>query len=134
MCAWGTGCAHCVNKGRPTARVIRQSGNGVEQLHPVPECCDAKLLQVLVRQAREDRLVYLILAECRLILPEAQAPQPDHDVHDSAPNSGLSSFRLGGVSRRPETAADRWFRCHGARIYPSANQCQGAIENCARTA
>jgi hypothetical protein len=37
-----------------------------------------------VRQARKNRLVYFILAECRLILPEGQAPQPDHDVHDSA--------------------------------------------------
>jgi hypothetical protein len=36
---------------------------------------DAKLLQVLVRQARENRLVYVILAEDRLILSEAQAPQ-----------------------------------------------------------
>jgi hypothetical protein len=41
---------------------------------------DAKLLQVLVRQARENRLVYVILAEDRLVLPEAQAPQPDQDV------------------------------------------------------
>jgi hypothetical protein len=30
-----------------------------------------------MRQARKDRLVYLILAECRLILSEAKAPQPD---------------------------------------------------------
>jgi hypothetical protein len=51
----------------------------------MPECCDAKLLQVLVRQAQQDGVVYLILAEGRLILPEAQAPQPDHDVHDDVP-------------------------------------------------
>jgi hypothetical protein len=51
---------------------------------------DAKLLQLLVRQARENRLVYLVLAEYRLILSEAQAPQPDHDVHDDAPYSGLA--------------------------------------------
>ena len=50
---------------------------------------DAKLLQVLVRQARENRLVYVIPAEDRLILPEAKAPQPDHNVHDGDPNSGL---------------------------------------------
>src|SRR5580704_13072597 len=43
---------------------------------------DAKLLQVLVRQARENRLVYVILAEDRLVLSEAKAPQPDHDVHE----------------------------------------------------
>ena len=48
-----------------------------------------KLLQVLVRQARKDRLVYLVLAECRLIPGKAKAPQPNHDVHDGAPNSGL---------------------------------------------
>ncbi|MGA7373876.1 MAG: hypothetical protein WBW37_14930, partial [Methyloceanibacter sp.] len=39
----------------------------------------------LVRQARENRLVYVILAECRLVPPEAQAPQPDHNVHDGRP-------------------------------------------------
>jgi hypothetical protein len=50
----------------------------------MPECCDAKLLQVLFRQARKNRLVYLILAKCGLILPEAQAPQLDHNVHDGA--------------------------------------------------
>jgi len=45
----------------------------------MPQCGDAELLQVLVREARKNRLVYLVLAECRLILAEAQAPQPDHD-------------------------------------------------------
>ena len=43
---------------------------------------DAKLLQVLRRQARKNRLVYLVFAERSLILSEAKAPQPDHDVHD----------------------------------------------------
>ena len=52
----------------------------------MPNCRDAKLLQGLVRQARENRLVYLILAERRLVLPETQAPQPDHNVHDGALN------------------------------------------------
>ena len=56
----------------------------------MPDCCDAKLLEGLVRQARKNRLVYLVLAECRLILPEAQAPQPDHNVHDEAPASPCS--------------------------------------------
>jgi hypothetical protein len=36
------------------------------------------------RQLGQDRLIYLILAEDRLILPEAQAPQPDHNVHEGA--------------------------------------------------
>src|SRR5262245_8420553 len=85
MCAWGTRRGRCVNGGRLAARITVQSSNSIEELEPMPECCDAQLLQVLVRQARENRLVYLILAECRLILPEAQAPQPDHNVHDGAP-------------------------------------------------
>ena len=41
-----------------------------------------------MRQAREDRLVNVVVAEYRLVLPKAQAPQPDHDVHDGA-QSGL---------------------------------------------
>ena len=44
------------------------------------------LFQGLVGQARKNRLVYVIFAECRLIFPEAQAPQPDHDVHNGAYN------------------------------------------------
>jgi hypothetical protein len=36
---------------------------------------------------RDDRLVNVVLAECCHILPKAQAPQPDHDVHDGAPYS-----------------------------------------------
>ena len=37
----------------------------------MPKRRDAKLLQVLVRQAWENRLVYVILAEDRLVLREA---------------------------------------------------------------
>ena len=69
----------------------------------MPERGDAKLLQVLRRQARKNRLVYLVLAECRLVLPEAQAPQPDHNVHDGAPTRGWrtsSSGRREGVQDR----------------------------------
>jgi hypothetical protein len=56
---------------------------------------------VIRRQVWQDRLVYLILAERRLILPEAQARQPDYDVHD-APTQGCrtSSCGLARVSRR----------------------------------
>jgi hypothetical protein len=32
----------------------------------VTDCSDAKLLQDLVRKVRKNRLVYLVLAECRL--------------------------------------------------------------------
>ena len=56
-----------------------------------------KLLQGLVRQARKNRLVYLVLAECRLILPEAQAPQPDHNVHDGAHNQWWRASSAGGA-------------------------------------
>ena len=80
-------------RSRPT-----QSSDSIEQLQSVPDCRDAKLLQGLVRQARKDRLVYLILAECRLILPEAQAPQPDHDVHDGRPQSGVAHMVRSGDS------------------------------------
>ena len=67
----------------------------------MPNSRDAKLLQGLVRQTRKNRLVYFILAECRLILSEAQAPQPDHDVHDGAHNQWwrASSAGEGRVSR-----------------------------------
>ena len=55
-----------------TACLGTQNGNGVEQLHPVSECCYAKLLQVLFRQAWKNRLVNLILAERSLILFKAR--------------------------------------------------------------
>ena len=45
---------------------------------------DAKVLQVIGRQVRQDLVGYLVLAESRLILPEAQAPQPGHNIHDAA--------------------------------------------------
>jgi hypothetical protein len=46
-----------------------------------PIARDAKLLQVLFRKARKDCLVYFVLAEYCLALPEAQTPQPHHNVH-----------------------------------------------------
>jgi hypothetical protein len=52
----------------------------------VPQRSDAKLLEVLRRQAWQDRLVYRVFAGCRLIPPEAQAPQPDHNIHDGRPS------------------------------------------------
>src|SRR4029077_19439316 len=94
---WGGGArrGRYANRRLSTTYLVTQSSNGVEQLHPVPECRNAKLLQVLFRLAWKNRLVYLILAEDRLILPEAQAPQPDHNVHDGAPTIG------GGVHHLP---------------------------------
>ena len=55
-----------------------------------------KLLQVLVSQTRENRFVYVIIAEDRLIPSEAKAPQPDHNVHDGAPQSGGGAHNLPG--------------------------------------
>ncbi len=78
--------------------VANYMGDGVEELAAVPERRHAKLLQVVRRQARKDRLVYLIVAECRLILSEAQAPQPDHNVHDGAPTRHCG--RLPGLPAR----------------------------------
>ena len=38
---------------------------------------DTEIFQVFRREAWKNRLVYFVLAECRLILSEAKAPQPD---------------------------------------------------------
>ena len=48
----------------------------------MPERGNAKLFQVLLRQAREDPFVYLVIAERSLIPSKAKAPQPNHNVHD----------------------------------------------------
>jgi hypothetical protein len=88
-CAWGTRPVGCVNGGRLATRVVTQSSDGIEELHTVTKRGDTKFLQVLLRQARENRLVYVILAEDRLVFPEAQAPQPDHHVHEDAPQSAV---------------------------------------------
>src|SRR5262249_22155811 len=48
----------------------------------MPKDEDAQILQILGREARKEPCRNGVLAECRLILAEAQAPQPDHDVLD----------------------------------------------------
>ena len=60
----------------------------------MPQRRDAKLLQVFSRQVRQDRLVDVVLAEHSLVLSEAKAPQPDHDVHDGvqAPPRRIASL------------------------------------------
>jgi hypothetical protein len=42
----------------------------------MPNCRDADFLQRVVREARKNRLVDLVVAEGRLVPPEAKAPQP----------------------------------------------------------
>ena len=66
------------------ALITAQCGNSIEELPAVPQRRDAKLLQVISPQVRQDRLVDVVLAEHSLVLSEAQAPQPNHDVHDGA--------------------------------------------------
>src|ERR1700719_2613359 len=95
MYAWGARCGRCLDGGRLTALVVTQRSDGVQQLHTVPNRGDAKLLQGLVRQTRKNRLVYVILAEGRLVPPEAEAPQPDHNVHDGAHNQGWRASSAG---------------------------------------
>jgi hypothetical protein len=69
----------------------------------MPNCRDAKLLQGLVRQARKNRLVYLVLAERRLVTFKAEAAQP-------TPRSILSALGLTWSIRVARTASTA-FRC-----------------------
>ena len=90
------GRVHCRRTGgRGWGRVCitAQRGNGVEEFAAVPEGRDAKLLQVLRRQVRQDRFVNLVLAEDLLVLSEAKAPQPNHNVHNDAP-AGRNGYVL----------------------------------------
>ena len=64
----------------------------------MPERRYTKLLEVFRREVRQDRLVYLIFAECRLVLPKAQAPQPDHNVHRARRNQGWRASSAGEAS------------------------------------
>ena len=64
----------------------------------MPGCRDAKLLQVLRRQAREDGFINLVLAEDLLVPSEAKAPQPNHYVHDDAP-AGRNGYALSLASK-----------------------------------
>jgi hypothetical protein len=55
----------------------------------MPNCCDAEFLKSLVRQARKNRLVYLVLAERRLVTFKAEAAQPTPEVHLERPRADL---------------------------------------------
>ena len=63
----------------------------------MPQRRDTKLLEVLDRQVRQDRLVDVVLAEHSLVLSEAKAPQPDHDIHDGAQAPPWSIASLEGL-------------------------------------
>ena len=80
------------------------------------ECGNAKLFKVLGGEAREDPLVDLIVAECPLVFFEAQAPQPDHNVHDGAPElrvaaSWSRSKRVSSRALAARGTAPRFFGC-----------------------
>jgi hypothetical protein len=64
--------------------ISAQGSDGVKKLSAMPDQNDAQILQVVCRQGRQDCLVYLIFAECRLVPFEAKAPQPTPDVHPRA--------------------------------------------------
>jgi hypothetical protein len=69
---------------RPVARIGMQPCNGIKKYPTMPDGTDADFLQVLLGEVREDRLVDFVIAECRLVFFETQAPQPDRNVHDGA--------------------------------------------------
>jgi hypothetical protein len=54
-----------------------------------------RLFLSIANAESEDCLVYLIVAERRLVPSEAQAPQPDHNVHDGAYKSGRRASSSG---------------------------------------
>ena len=74
---------------------VRRAAMASSSLRRCPSDVTPSSFRSSCRQARKNRLVYLILAECRLILPEAQAPQPDHNVHDGAHNRGWRTSSAG---------------------------------------
>jgi hypothetical protein len=76
--------------------LFRRTATEAEQDTAVPECGNAKLFEVLGGEAREDPLVDLFVAECRLVLFEAKAPQPEHNVHDGVPQSTQTHDRPNG--------------------------------------
>ena len=65
-------------------RVGPQGRDRVEQLTAVSDQSDTEIFQVFCRQARQDRVVDRVVAECRLILSEVKASQPTSNVHNRA--------------------------------------------------
>jgi len=80
---------------------------------------DAEVLEVVDRQPRQHRAVDVIVPGRRLILPEAEAPQPDPNIHRCFLRGaksmmvlrnhnvyGFGSVRWSGSSK-PRRASDR---------------------------
>ena len=82
--AFGVGLRRCSRSGRRHGggRHRRaERDNGVKQLAPVADRCNADLPEILRRQLRQHLLIDLIVAEGRHILLEPQALQPRRYVH-----------------------------------------------------
>ena len=62
------------------ARVTAQRRDGFQEYPAMTDKADAQILQVLRRQTRQNLPVDRIVAECHLVLFEAQAPQPTVNV------------------------------------------------------
>jgi hypothetical protein len=77
-------------------------------------------LGVLSREARQDLFVDLILAEDRLIPPEAKAPQPDHNVRDGAPNLGLPHIVVRAGGECPGASKMGGFPCQSVSVSNNA--------------
>jgi hypothetical protein len=54
---------------------------GIEQLTTLPNERYAKVLQVISSQVKQDFVINLIVAKCRLVLSEAKSLQPTFDIH-----------------------------------------------------
>ena len=80
-----TGRGRHVSGGRVAAGIAAQHSDSFQEYPPVTDRTNADFLQVFLRETREDPLVYLVVAERRLVSFEAQAPQPNQDVHGGAP-------------------------------------------------
>src|SRR5215471_13541994 len=74
--------------------MFTECGNGLQYLEPSTKW-KTQLTEMIFREVGKDVLVYLVLAEYRLILFEAQAPQPDHNIHDGAQTQGCHTSSCG---------------------------------------
>src|ERR1700758_3725280 len=99
MCAWGARRGPCVNRRRFSAPIGENSSDGFEERPAMTNGADADFLQVLRREAWQDLFGNLVFAECGLVLPKTEAPQPDHNVHDGRPQSVVACI----ICRRGES-------------------------------
>ena len=104
----------------------------------MPDAADIQILQVLHRQIRQDSLIDMVFAECRLVLFEAEAPQPTRDIHGGVlmPASEQSSSRRNNLSRPTSNRAS--LACGEMTDMPEnrklAANCGRSRSACAKTA